>query len=96
MITVRVCDDYNCMALQAVDTDDLEVCEFSKKFRAKSIGVIGHLDPPRNQVYTHDYFKIIPKVLVYTMIIPGILARQGWIICETIYTKYYFRIIPTF
>ena len=49
--------------------------------------VMGRLDPPRNQVYTHDYFKIIPKVLVYTMIIPGILARQGWIICETIYTQ---------
>ena len=38
MITVRVYDDYNSIALQAVDTDDPEVCEFSKKFRAKSIG----------------------------------------------------------
>ena len=48
MITVRVCDDYNYIALQAVNTDDLEVCEFSKKFRAKSIcdmkklGYVGH------------------------------------------------------
>ena len=38
MITVRVYDDYNSIALQAVDTDNLEGCEFSKKFRAKSIG----------------------------------------------------------
>ena len=38
MITVRVYDHYNSIALQAVDTDDLEGCEFSKKFRAKSSG----------------------------------------------------------
>ena len=38
MITVRVYDDYNSIALQAVDIDDLEGWEFSKKFRAKSIG----------------------------------------------------------
>ena len=38
MITVRVYDDYNSIALQAVNTDDLEGCEFSKKFRAKSSG----------------------------------------------------------
>ena len=36
MITVRIYDDYNSIALQAVDTDDLEVWEFSKKFRAKN------------------------------------------------------------
>ena len=36
MITVRVYDDYNSIALQAVDTDDLEGWEFSKKFREKS------------------------------------------------------------
>ena len=38
MMTVRVYDDYNFIALQAVDTDDLEVCEFLKMFRAKSSG----------------------------------------------------------
>ena len=38
MITVRVYDDYNSIALQAVDTDDVEGCDFSKKFRAKSSG----------------------------------------------------------
>ena len=38
MITVRVYDHCNFIALQAVDTDDLEGCEFSKKFRAESIG----------------------------------------------------------
>ena len=38
MITVRVYDHYNSIALQAVNTDDLEGCEFSKKFRAKSSG----------------------------------------------------------
>ena len=38
MITLRVYDDYNSMALQAVDTDDLEGSEFLKTFRAKSCG----------------------------------------------------------
>ena len=33
--TVRVHDDYNLRALQALDTDDLEVCEFSSKFKAE-------------------------------------------------------------
>ena len=49
MITVRVYDHYNSIALQAVNTDDLEGCEFSKKFRAKSsgdkkklMGCVGH------------------------------------------------------
>ena len=38
MITVRVYDHYYFIALQAVDTNDFEGCEFSKKFRAKSSG----------------------------------------------------------
>ena len=38
MIKVRVYADYNSIALQAVDTDDLEGCDFSKKFRTKSSG----------------------------------------------------------
>ena len=38
MITVRVYDHYNSIALQAVGIDDLEGCDFSKKFRAKSSG----------------------------------------------------------
>ena len=38
MISARAYDDYNSMALQAVNTDEFEVCEFSKKFRAKSSG----------------------------------------------------------
>ena len=38
MITVRVHDDYNSIALQTVDTDDLEGCDFSKKFRAETSG----------------------------------------------------------
>ena len=49
MITVRVYDHYNPIVLQAVDTGDLEGCEFSKKFRAKSsgdmeklMGCVGH------------------------------------------------------
>ena len=49
MITVRVYDDDNSIALEVVDTDDLEGCEFSKKFRAKSsedmkklMGCVGH------------------------------------------------------
>ena len=49
MIMVRVYDDQNLIALQAVDTDDLELCEFLKKSRAKSsgdmeklMGFVGH------------------------------------------------------
>ena len=38
MITVRIYDHYNFIALHAVDTDDLEGWEFSKKFRNKSNG----------------------------------------------------------
>ena len=49
MITVRVYDDYNSIALQAVDTDDIEGCKFSKEFRERSsgdmkklMGCVGH------------------------------------------------------
>ena len=49
MITVRVYDDYDSIALQAVDTDDLEGWKFSKKFTDKSsgdmkklVGCVGH------------------------------------------------------
>ena len=49
MITVRVYDDQNLIALQALSTEALEGCEFSKKFRAKSsgdmeklMGCVGH------------------------------------------------------
>ena len=38
MITARVYDDQNLIALQVMNTEDLEGCEFSKKFRAKSSG----------------------------------------------------------
>ena len=38
MITIRVYDDWNLIALQGLNTEDLEGCEFSKKFRAKSSG----------------------------------------------------------
>ena len=37
MLTVRVYNDYNFIALQASDTDDLEGCEFSSKFRDEII-----------------------------------------------------------
>ena len=47
--TVRVYDDYNFIALQVVDTDHFEGCEFSKMFRARSsgdmkkiMGCVGH------------------------------------------------------
>ena len=38
MLTVRVYDNYNLIALQGLDTDDIEGCEFSKKFRAGTSG----------------------------------------------------------
>ena len=38
MITVRVYDDFKSIALRAVDKDELEGCEFSKKFTSKSSG----------------------------------------------------------
>ena len=31
-------DNYNLIALQGLDTDDIEGCEFSKKFRAETSG----------------------------------------------------------
>ena len=37
-LTVRVYDNYNLIALQGLDTDDIEGCEFSKKFRAETSG----------------------------------------------------------
>ena len=43
MFTVRVYEDYNLIALQALDTDDLEGCEFSSKFRAETIRDMGKL-----------------------------------------------------
>ena len=38
MLTVRVYDNYNLIALQDLGTDDIEGSEFSKKFRAESSG----------------------------------------------------------
>ena len=38
MFTVRVYDDYNLIALQGLDTDGFEGCEFSKKFRVETSG----------------------------------------------------------
>eukprot|EP00493_Phyllostaurus_siculus_P007498 UN07580 len=40
MLTVRVYDDYNLIALQDLDTDDFESCEFSTKSRAEPVGDI--------------------------------------------------------
>ena len=36
MLTVRVYGNYNLIALQCLDADDTEGCEFSKKFRAET------------------------------------------------------------
>ena len=38
MLTVRVHNNYNLIALQGLDKDGIEGCEFSKKFRAETIG----------------------------------------------------------
>ena len=38
MIMIKVYDNYNPIALQALDTNDLEGCEFSSTFRAETIG----------------------------------------------------------
>ena len=38
MLRVRVYDNYNLIALQGLDTDGFEGCEFSKKLRAKISG----------------------------------------------------------
>ena len=38
MFTVRAYDDYNLIALQALDTDDLEGYEFSWMYTAETIG----------------------------------------------------------
>ena len=38
MLTVRVYDNYNLIALSDLNADDSEGCEFSWKFRAKTSG----------------------------------------------------------
>ena len=38
MLTVRVYDNYNLIALQYLYTDDIEGAEISKKFRAETSG----------------------------------------------------------
>ena len=38
MFTVRVYDNFYLMALQGLDTDDIEGWEFSKKFREETSG----------------------------------------------------------
>ena len=38
MLTARVYDNYNLITLQGLTTDDIEDCEFSKKFRAETSG----------------------------------------------------------
>ena len=38
MLTITVYDNYNIMALQVLDTDDIEGCDFSKKFRFETSG----------------------------------------------------------
>ena len=37
-ITSRIYDDYNLIALQDLDTNDFDGCEFSNKFRAETCG----------------------------------------------------------
>ena len=51
MLTVRVYDNYNLIALQGLDTDDIEGCEFAKEVRAETSGdmeklmaCVGHSD----------------------------------------------------
>ena len=43
MLTVRVYDNYNPIALQGLNTDGFEGCEFSKKFRAETSGDMAKL-----------------------------------------------------
>ena len=38
MLTIRVYDNYNLIALQGLDTDEFEGCEFSKNFKAETSG----------------------------------------------------------
>ena len=64
MITVRVYDDYNFIALQDLDTSDLEGFEFSTKFTAKTIGdmeklmaCVGH--------YNYSNFSKIQLLFLY-------------------------------
>ena len=38
MLVVKVYDNYNIIALQGLDTDDIEDCKFSKKFKAETSG----------------------------------------------------------
>ena len=68
MRTVRVYGDYNLIALQALDTDELEGCEFSSKFRAETISrnmeklmaCVGHYNYPS---YSKTWFIFLYRVL---------------------------------
>ena len=44
MLTVKVCDNYNIIALQGLNTDDIEGCESSKKFRAETTVSSGYME----------------------------------------------------
>ena len=64
MLTVRVYDNYDLIALQGLDTDDIEGCEFSKKFRAETSGdmdklmaCVGH--------YNHSNYSKIQLLFLY-------------------------------
>ena len=65
MITDWVYDDDNFIALQALDADDFEGCEFSKKFTAKSsadmknlMDCVGHENDPK---YSKNVFLLISR-----------------------------------
>ena len=73
MLTVRVYDGYNLISLQGLDTEDLEGCEFSTKFRAETNGDMGKtngmcqtlqssklFEKPVKQVFTQS--RIVDKL----------------------------------
>ena len=45
MLTVRVHGNYNLIALQDLDTDDIEGCKFLKKFRVETTTFLKIAEP---------------------------------------------------
>ena len=60
MFTVREYDHYHLMVLHGLDTDDIEGCEFSKKFRVQTRG-----DTEEDGTIREETIPIRPDTLPY-------------------------------
>ena len=64
MLTVRVYDNYNLIALQGLDTYGFECCEFSKKFRDETSGDMGKTN---GMCWTLKSFKLLENPATFPL-----------------------------